>query len=470
MKPSVQHVGYPLRRLLYALLTLVSCTAPALLVAQTPPPPASSGASAASTPDSSRRWWLSGQVNAIYQWHPAFPALYSGTNSLRPERENATSRLATVYTGLRIGARTELLLDLETAGGGGLSQAFGLAGFTNLDVVRNPTLGSAPYVARALIRHTIALGAEREPATLGPLALLNPLPVRRLNVAIGKLSMPDFFDGNTAGSDSHLQFMNWTVDNNGAYDYAADTRGYTIGAVAEYRARAWAVRWGEAVMPTVANGIEYDWQLSQAHGDNLEVELDRGIIPHHAGVVRLLGYVNHANMGSYREAIDAYVGGRDSVLDVAAHRRPGRTKAGVGVNVEQSVGRGLTVFGRAGLSNGRVESFAYTEVDRSVELGTAWTELPWRRSDRLGIAFVRNGLAPDHREYLARGGLGFLLGDGGLTYAPEAIVEAYYTCAVGWGLSLAFDIQHVANPGYNRDRGPVTVFALRAHLDVPGSP
>jgi len=220
----------------------------------------------------------------------------------------------------------------------------------------------------------------------------------------------------------------------------------------------------------VANGIDYDWHLSRAHGDNLEVELDRGIVPGHTGAVRLLGYVNHADMGSYREAIDAFVAGRDPVPDITAHRRPGRTKAGVGVNVEQTVGHGLTLFGRAGLNNGGVESFAYTEVDRSLELGTAWTAPPWRRGDRLGVALVSNGLAPDHREYLARGGLGFLLGDGALTYEPERIVEAYYTCTVGWGVSLAFDLQHITHPGYNRDRGPVTVFALRTHLDVPGSP
>lgn len=454
MKLSGQLEGWRVPPLvIIASLTL----APAFLPAQTPA-------------DSGKPWWLSGQLNAIYQWHPAFHASYTGTNSLRPTREDATSRLATLYTGLRVGARTELLLDLESAGGGGISQALGLAGFTNLDVVRNPTLGSAPYVARGLVRYTIALGAETEPGTPGPLALLHRLPVRRLSLAVGKLSLADFFDVNTAGSDSHLQFLNWTVDNNGAYDYAADTRGYTIGAVAEYRNGGWAVRWGEVVMPKVANGIDYDWHLSQAHGDNLEVELDRGIVPGHEGVVRVLGYVNHADMGSYREAIDAFVAGHDSVLDVTAHRRPGRTKAGIGVNVEQSVGHGLTVFGRAGLNDGRVESFAYTEVDRSLELGAGWIDLPWRRGDRLGVALVSNGLAPDHREYLARGGLGFLLGDGALTYGPERIVEAYYTCALGLGLSLAFDIQHVAHPGYNRDRGPVDVFAVRTHLDLPGSP
>jgi hypothetical protein len=411
-------------------------------------------------------WWLSGQVNVIYEWHPAFHAAYSGPNSLRPVREHATSLVATLYAGVAVGPRAEVLFDLESAAGGGISQAFGLAGFTNLDVVRNPTLGAAPYVARGLVRYTIPLSAETEPGTRGPLTLLTALPVRRLSVALGKLALPDFFDLNTAGSDSHLQFMNWTVDNNGAYDYAADTRGYTIGAVTEYRDRSWAVRWGEALMPKVANGIEYDWHVSQAHGDNVELELDRGIIPGHGGVVRLLAYENHANMGSYREAIDAFLARRDSVLDITAHRRPGRTKAGVGINVEQSVGGGVTVFGRAGLNNGHIESFAYTEVDRSVDVGATWTGPPWRRGDRLGMAFVSNGLAADHREYLARGGLGFLLGDGALSYGPERIFEAYYTCSVGFGLSLAADVQHIVNPGYNRDRGPATVFALRAHLEV----
>ncbi len=205
--------------------------------------------------------------------------------------------VATLYSGAHMGARTEILLDVESAGGGGISQALGLAGFSNLDVVRNPALGSAPYVARGLIRYTIPLGAATEPGTAGPLSLLPTLPVRRLSLALGKLSLVDFFDLNIAGSDSHQQFINWTVDNNGAYDYAADTRGYTIATVVEYRDRDWALRWGEAVMPKVANGIEYDWHLSQAHGDNIEFELDRGIIPGLAGMLRLLGYVNHANMG-----------------------------------------------------------------------------------------------------------------------------------------------------------------------------
>jgi len=441
-------------------LVLAFCCAGAPLAAQTAPAP--------SLPN--RAWWLSGQLNIISQWHGPFPALYTGSNSLRPVRENATSTVATLFTGLRLDRRTEVFLDLESAGGGGISQAFGLAGFTNLDVVRNPSLGAAPYVARAYVRYTVGMdegtgGTEPHAAELH--ALLPAVPVRRLSVAAGKLGTVDFFDLNTGGSDSHLQFMNWTIDNNGAYDYAADTRGYTIGAVAEFHDRGWAARWGEMLMPKVANGIEYDWNVAGAHGDNVEFELDHGVLAGHPGVIRLLGYLNHANMGSYQEALDAFAAGRDTVLDVAAHRRPGRRKGGAGLTFEQDVGRGLLAFGRIGANDGRVESFAYTEVDRSGEIGVTWTSRSTSRRDRSGIALAVNGLGTQHRDYLARGGHGFLLGDGALTYGPERIVEAYYTRGVRGGLSLAFDIQYITDPGYNRDRGPVTVFSLRAHLDVP---
>jgi hypothetical protein len=413
-----------------------------------------------------RAWWLSGQLNVICQWHPSFRASYSGANSLRSTEERATSSVATVYGGLRVGSRTEILFDLESAGGGGISQAFGLAGFTNLDVVRNPTLGPSPYVARGLIRYSIPLSGMKQSHTPELHALLSSVPVRLLSITAGKLGIVDFFDVNTAGGDSHLQSMNWTVDNNGAYDYAADTRGYTIGVVTEFRDRTWAARWGEVLMPAVANGIRYDWDVARAHAENVEIELDRGIVPGHDGILRLLGFMNHGRMGSYQEALDAFAARRDSIPDIVAHRRAGRRKGGAGLNVEQDVGRGFRVFGRAGQNDGRIESFAYTEVDRTLEVGLAWVQRSGNRGDRLGIALVSNGLSSQHREYLAHGGLGFLLGDGALTYGPERIVEAYYTRGVRGGLSVALDIQHIAHPGYNRDRGPVTVLALRAHLDV----
>src|SRR4249920_3771793 len=254
------------------------------------------------------RWWLSGQVNLISQAHGPFTSPYQGDNSLRPDPEQALSRLWTIYTGVTLPGRTELLFDVESAGGSGLSDALGLGGFTNLDVVRNPTLGSTPYVARAMVHVTVPLSREMVAATPTPFSLAAHVPARRIEIRAGKLGMADFFDVNAVGSDSHLQFTNWTVDNNGAYDYAADTRGYTYAAIVEYDTPKWSLRFGEALMPTVANGIDMDWNIARAHADNLELELR----PATGLAVRLLGYANHANMGSYDEAIAGFLAGRES--------------------------------------------------------------------------------------------------------------------------------------------------------------
>src|SRR5205085_6346928 len=216
------------------------------------------------------------------------------------------------------------LVDIESAGGRGLSDALGLAGFTNLDVVRNPSLGSAPYIARAMVHATLPLSHDMVEVAPDAFSLAAHVPSRSIEIRVGKLGMADFFDVNAAGSDSHLQFTNWTVDNNGAYDYAADTRGYTYAAIAEYDTPRWSLRFGEALMPTVANGIDMDWNLSRARADNLELELR----PAGGLAIRLLGYANHANMGSYDEAISGFLAGRDRKPDVVAYRQPGRVKTG----------------------------------------------------------------------------------------------------------------------------------------------
>jgi hypothetical protein len=414
----------------------------------------------------SGRFWVSGQVNVISQWHPSFRARYTGGNSLRPQAEHATSRVLTLYTGVQLAKHTEILFDLESAGGRGVSDALGLAGFTNLDVVRNPTLGSRPYMARLMIHQIIPLSGETTEATRGPLSLATELPVRRLEIRAGKFSIPDFFDLNSAGSDSHLQFMNWTVDNSGAYDYAADTRGYTYGVIVEFEDRSWGVRFGEALMPKVANGINLDLNLARARGENLEVEFRRDFLPGRAGVLRLLSYVNHANMGNYRQAVERFRAGLDTVPDITDHPRQTRVKRGFGLNFEQEVAKPIKIFGRLGWNDGRNESFAYTEVDNTAEFGAGLAGSLWRRKqDKAGAAFVTNGISHDHQLYLALGGMGFLLGDGALTYGREEIFECYYTLHVWRGVFGSFDLQHINNPGYNRDRGPVLVPALRLHVD-----
>jgi high affinity Mn2+ porin len=394
---------------------------------------------------SEQPWFIGGQVNVIAQRHEDFPALYSGPHSFQPDSEQKVSNVLTLVTRIRLRHGWEVELDVESAGGRGLSDAFGLAGFTDLDVVRNPSLGSAPYLARLTVHKTVTLARDR-----------------RLEIRAGKFGLVDYFDVNGVGSDSHLQFTNWTVDNNGAYDYAADTRGYTYGLFLEYATPRWSLRGAEALMPTVANGITLDWNLTRARGENVELELRPG----HAMTLKLLGYVNHANMGSYTDALDAFRAGRDPVPTIEAHRVQGRMKAGAGVNVEYDLTHAVRLFARAGWNSGDSESFAYTEVNDTVAAGGDVSGTNWRRpGDRAGVAFVSNGLSQAHREYLRLGGLGFLLGDGGLAYGRENIVETYYTARIWRGVFLSAGAQYIQNPGYNQDRGPVIVPTARLHVD-----
>ena len=261
---------------------------------------------------------------------------------------------------------------MEDATGGGIGNAFGLAGYTDLDAVRTVqgiSLAKAPYLARLMIRQIIPLSDERFAAERGPLGLATSLPARRIEVRVGKFDLVDFFDLNSAGSDTHLQFLNWTVDNNGVYDYAANTRGYTDAAMVEYDDHSWSLRFAEAMMPKVANGIHLDADLARARSENLEGEWRRNFLPGRAGVIRLLSYLNHANMGNYREAIDEFLDGQTAQPNIVATRRQGRHKYGFGLNVEQDVTKQFGLFARLGWADGRNESFAYTEVDRTVEVG-----------------------------------------------------------------------------------------------------
>jgi carbohydrate-selective porin OprB len=300
----------------------------------------------------------------------------------------------------------------------------------------------------------------------GPISSFEKLPLHRIEMRVGKFSTADIFDNNVAGSDSHRQFMNWAVDNNAAYDYAADTRGYTYGAVIEYEGPRIEFRFGEMLMPKVANGLDLSWDLARSRAENMELELKYSTIDKWFGTLRVLGYLNHAAMGSYAAANEAFVSGRDAAPDITAHRAPGRTKAGVAVGWVQQF-FGLTrAFARWGMNDGANESFAYTEADDTFEIGADMRGRPWdRKYDRVGIAFVTNGISDRHREYLRLGGRGFLLGDGTLHYGRETILEHYYDMHVWRGFSMAADIQLIFNPGYNERRGPAAVFSLRTHFD-----
>ncbi|NUQ29853.1 MAG: porin [Acidobacteriaceae bacterium] len=419
--------------------------------------------------------YAAGQANIIFQAHPPFHSPYDGPNSMQARGEYKTSLVGTLFLGAQPHRKTryntDLILDIESAGGRGISQALGLAGFTNLDVVRNPNLGSKPYIARVQVHQTIGFTSEMVEAERTPFSLATQVPARRLELRLGKMSLPDVFDQNAVGSDSHFQFTNWTVDNNGAWDYAADTRGYTYGVVAEYQSPAWGARYATALMPAAANGINLDWALRRSNGQNAEVEWHRGLMSQwlpkeRKGMVRVLSFVNHANMGLYREAVQAYLAGKDATPDIDAHHHQSSVKYGFGINTEQEITADLRAFARWGWNEGQHQSWAYTEVDSTVAAGADLQGARWSRPrDKVGVAFVTNGIKQDHQNYLKHGGLGFLLGDGNLTYGRENILEMYYQAALARGLSMTLGVQYIAHPGYNRDRGPVLVPSVRAHVE-----
>ncbi|MDP9051692.1 MAG: carbohydrate porin [Acidobacteriota bacterium] len=423
----------------------------------------------------SSRYFIAGQANIILQAHGPFHSPYAGANSMLGRGEYKTSLVGTLFLGYELAKNParhlDLIYDEESAGGRGISEALGLAGFTNLDVVRNPTLGPTPYLARVELHGTWGFGDKMIDASRGPFSLATKVPERRLELRLGKMSLPDTFDLNSVGTDSHLQFLNWTTDNNGAWDYAADTRGYTVAAIAEYDNKNWSARYGLALMPKIANDIDLDWNLGRASGQNLELEWRHGILgglvdPQRKGVVRALMYVNHAHLGLYRAANQAFLKGVDATPDITKHETYGAVKYGFGLNAEQELTANLRVFGRFGWNEGAHESFAYTEVDQTFEVGSDLAGKAWgRANDKLGLAVVTNAIKRDHQAYLRLGGLGFLLGDGKLNYAREDVVEGYYNLHAWRGVFYALDAQYVAHPGYNQDRGPVLVESLRMHVD-----
>jgi high affinity Mn2+ porin len=412
------------------------------------------------------KWWISGQANFIFQAHADFYAQYSGANSFTSPGENALSRVMTLFTGYEFTPHTAVYFDEEEAGGGGLSSALGIAGFVNLDVVRNPSISQLPYIGRLMIQQIIPLSKETIKSERTPLSLQTEMPVRSLSIRLGKFALADFFDNNVGGTDSHYQFLNWTADNNAAWDYAADTRGYTIGMMFDYEDRNWGLRFAEALMPKVANGPNLDANLANSRAENIELELRPALFKDRHTTLRLLNYVNHGNMGDYREAVRLYLDHVTPAPNVIATRVPGTVKYGFGVNLEQQLASDVFAFARWGWADGKKESFCYTEAESTIEAGAYAKGSGWRRTlDRVGAVFISNGISAAHQSYLTNGGLGFLLGDGGLTYGRETIEEAFYDAHVWRGAFVSFDLQHVNNPGYNQVRGPVTVPGLRLHLE-----
>jgi len=427
---------------------------PALLRAAEPaaePPPAEE-----------EEWSAHAQATVISEQHDHFPAKYSGANSLEQSEPRRTSVTATLFLGARLPWKGgEIFLDPEIAGGEGFSGVTGIAGFPNGDIQRVSSPTPTGYVARLFYRQTLALGNASEKVEGDVHQLAGTLPASRMTITLGKVSAADFFDGNAYSHDPRGQFMNWALMDNGAWDYPADTRGYTFGGVVEWKRPGWGLRYGAFSMPKVANGAEFDHRLPAALGQVAELERSTHLL-RRPGTVRLLVYRNGAHMGSYRQAIESPgPQGPDVTLS-----RAYRVKYGFGVRLEQKIARDLGAFAHLGWNDGHTESFAFTEIDRTAAAGLNLTGSRWHREDDVvGIAAVLNGLSADHRDYLRSGGYGFILGDGRLRYGYEEIAEVYYRGKIAAHLFLTADFQFVEHPAYNRDRGPVAVAGTRAHVE-----
>lgn len=435
------------------------------------------GADAADAAGAERPDWvpqvLGAQVTEIRQSLRPFEAPYSGPNSLENRGDDEGTQTYGVYLGSRLTSHLQVYLDAEMARGAGVSHAVGLGGITNGDVIRQGTvdLGNGPYVARAFLRYLFPLSEETAPVERGADHLPGMEAVRRVEVKVGKLAASDDFDQNRYANSTRSQFLDWGLFNNSAWDFAADTRGYTNGLLVAWVEPRFALRFGSFQMPTQANGNVFDSDLRRARGDNLELTLSPAGSP--AGspgglgtIVRLLAYRNLARMGIYREAL-ARAAATGTIPSIVADDRPGRVKYGFGLNLEQPLAQeGETgAFLRLGWDDGKTESFAFTEVDRHASAGLQLAGNAWgRAADRLAFAVLVHGLSPEHRDYLAAGGTGFLLGDGRLRYGEETIGEAYYRVQIGKWLQVSPDFQYVQNPGYNRDRGPARVWTLRVNL------
>jgi high affinity Mn2+ porin len=413
--------------------------------------------STSTTPPDPQRWDLHFQSTAGAQGYPGFPADYSGPNSLAPGGEIRDTISVDVTGGVRMWRGGELFGDVLVWQGYGLSKTLGLAAFPNGEAYRLGKTYPDAYVCRAFVRQTIGFGGEKEAADDG---LGGSKDVRNLTITVGHLSATDIFDTNLYAKDSRSQFMNWTLITNGAWDYPADSLGFTNGAAAELNTRAWSGRLGIFQVSKVANGIRIDWNLAHAWSAVAEIER-RYSYRGHAGALRLLAYDTRAHMGSYQETLNNPSLGEDIYLTAAY-----RYKYGFGVNMEQEIRKNLGVFARLGWNDGKNQTYEFTDVDRTATAGFSLKGTQWRRpEDTVGLAAAVNGISAVHRQYLAAGGLGITVGDGALDYRSERLVEAYYSWKVAKHLHFTPDYQFAQNPAYNHVRGPVNIIALRLHTE-----
>jgi high affinity Mn2+ porin len=417
-------------------------------------------------PDSLKNDRLSihGQTTVITQFKPSFNAKYSGANSLVPQQENKTSITSTLYLGVRLWKGACAYINPEIAGGSGLSEALGIAAATNGETFRIGNPAPQTYVARFFYEQVFALTRKNNYLLTDFNQLGGYLPTSYLSFTIGKIGVADYFDGNTFSHNPRTQFMSWALMDNGAWDYPANTRGYTPSMILAYVSPSHELRYGFSLVPLTANGSEMNFNISKAGSHTIEYT-HRHKIGKQQGAIRILGFFTTANMGNYRQSITL----NPVSANITDARKYGNTKYGFGINAEQNLSNALGCFLRASWNDGNNETWAFTEIDRSISAGLVLTGVRWKReNDKIGLAYVTSGISQPHKGYLKAGGKGFMLGDGNLNYSLEHLAELYYSAElVTDHLYLTGTYQFLVNPGYNSDRhGPVNIFSVRLHARI----
>jgi hypothetical protein len=418
-----------------------------------------------------KNWTTHFQLTVISQKHSGFQSAYSGMNSLADSVEPAaTSLTSTLFLGRRLWKGAALYFNPEISGGKGLSFATGVAGALNGETYRVGETEPQPFVARAYLQQYFPLhNTEYEYVKDDANQVAGKIPVNRIMITAGKFAISDFYDDNAYSKDPRTQFFNWSIWANGAWDYPANTRGYTAGVIVELIKRNWAIRLSSVAVPRIANYHLMEYRFSKAHSETLEFEHEFSIRKR-PGKFSLIVSNTHEKSPSYKDGIQALATSNTFLLNVISGREEnhsyGGKKYGLGLNVEQQISDNSGMFFRTGWNDGKYATWAFTEIDHTVCLGFSSKGIKWKRPDDVfGIATVTNGISKDHRDFLKAGGYGFIIGDGTLNYGKEIIIETFYNARFGRFLWVTFDYQFVNHPAYNKDRGPVHVFGARGHVE-----
>ena len=406
----------------------------------------------------SNRWEIHGQTTYLPQGYPGFRAAYSGPNSLTPAPQAQATWSSSLFLNVRLWEGGELYYNPELLQGFGLNDTVGAGGFPNGEAQKS----NFPYphynTSRLFLRQTFGFGGEQEELASAPGQLGGKVDVSRLTVQAGKFSVIDIFDGNAYAKDTRKDFMNWSMWAPGAFDYAADKVGLTYGATAEFNQKQWALRAGYFLMDGTSNANNFDMRVFQRGEYVLELETRYSLFSQ-PGKLRSIAWLNSAYSGSYRETLNNPAFN----LDIS-QTREGRIKYGYAFNLEQALTDDVGLFGRWSWNDGKTEIMAFTDIDASLATGLSIKGNRWGRPDDvIGIGGAINALSKDHRDFIAAGGLGVLIGDGALNYRRERVFESYYAYALNKQITLTADYQLISNPAYNADRGPVSVFSGRFH-------